>query len=378
MSLFWIAVALASTLTAAQIISIALAWRNITRRGRLGASSPHPPVSVVRPLCGLDAFEAETLASTFTLDYPDYEVILCVAQPYDPVIGLARATMARFPDVKSRLIIGDENISDNPKLNNVVRGWEAAAHDWIILADSNVLMPKDYVGRLLAGFDDRTGLVCGCPIGSRPGNSAADLECAFLNSYEARWQYVADALGRGFAQGKTMCWRREILEAAGGIRALASEPAEDAAATKVVHGQGMKVRLVAGPFEQPLGARQLLAVWQRQLRWARLRRVTFPLFFIPELISTGLWPMLLAGSAAAMINAAIVPPVLLVAVLWYGAEILQCHAANWPLSPRIVAAMLLRDLLLPVLWVDAWLGNDFVWRGHAMSAVAAPNPHPHP
>ncbi len=378
MSIFWVALTLAGVLTGAQLISIALAWRGTTRPGRLAATSARPPLSIVRPLCGLDPFEAETLTSTFTLDYPDYEVILCVAQAQDPVIALARSTMAQFPGVKSRLIIGDEKISDNPKLNNVVRGWEAAAHDWIILADSNVLMPKDYASRLLARFDDQTGLVCGCPIGGRPGNAAADLECAFLNSYEARWQYVADALGRGFAQGKTMCWRREVLEAAGGIRALASEPAEDAAATKVVHGQGMKVRLVAGPFEQPLGERQLQAVWQRQLRWARLRRVTFPLFFIPEVISTGLWPLVLAGVAAGSLGAAIVPPVLLVAVLWYGAEILQCQAAGWPLSWRLIGAMLLRDLLLPVLWVAAWLGNDFVWRGHAMSAVATSSPHPHP
>ena len=378
MTMFWIAVGLAVVPTGAQMLSIALAWRRTTRPGVLAADSPHPPVSIVRPLCGVEAYEAETLASTFTLDYPDYEVILCVAQPYDPVVALARATMARFPHVKSRLIIGDEAISDNPKLNNVARGWAGAAHEWIILADSNVLMPKDYIGRLLARFDDKTGLVCACPIGARPGNAAADLECAFLNSYQARWQYVADALGRGFAQGKTMCWRRGVLESAGGIKALASEPAEDAAATKVVHARGMKVRLVAGPFEQPLGSRALLAVWQRQVRWARLRRVTFPLFFVPEILSTGIWPMLLAGIASALIGAAIVPPVLLVAVLWYGAECLLSQAAGWPLTPRIVAAMVLRDVLLPLLWVDAWLGNDFVWRGHAMRAVAAHGPHDEP
>jgi len=51
-----------------------------------------------------------------------------------------------------------------------------------------------------------------------------------------------------------MMWRREVLDRAGGIRALAAEIAEDAASTKIIRAQGLKVRLVDMPFEQPLGA----------------------------------------------------------------------------------------------------------------------------
>ena len=78
--------------------------------------------------------------------------------------------------------------------------------------------------------------------------------------------------GFGFAQGKTMLWRRADLERAGGIEALAKEVAEDAASTKIVRAAGRKVRLVAQPFPQPLGHRSASEVWNRQLRWARLRR----------------------------------------------------------------------------------------------------------
>ena len=86
---------------------------------------------------------------------------------------------------------------------------DAARHDWIILADANVLMPKDYIQRLLMSWRHRSGLVCSMPLGSRPGNLWAELECAFLNTFEARWQYCAEAFGMGFAQGKSMLWRRE-------------------------------------------------------------------------------------------------------------------------------------------------------------------------
>ena len=102
------------------------------------------------------------------------------------------------------------------------------------MADSNVLMPRDYLQRLLAGWRPDTGLLCSPPIGCQPDGFWAEVECAFLNTYQARWQYAADTLGLGFAQGKTMLWRRRDLERAGGIQALAEEIAEDAAATKLV------------------------------------------------------------------------------------------------------------------------------------------------
>ena len=191
-------------------------------------------------------------------------------------------------------------MSSNPKLNNVLKGWRAAEHDWIVLADSNVLMPRDYIQRLFASWRTDTGLVASPPVGCRPRGVWAELECAFLNTYQARWQYVADALGFGFAQGKTMLWRRADLERAGGIEALAKEVAEDAASTKIVRGAGLKVRLVDRPFAQPLGYRSAAEVWHRQLRWARLRRASFLAYFLPEAFSGGVLPMIaLAGVAPA-------------------------------------------------------------------------------
>ena len=136
--------------------------------------------------------------------------------------------MAEHPDAGARLLIGDERVSSNPKLNNVLKGWRVAKHEWIVLADANVLMPPDYLHLLFAGWRADTGLVASPPIGSRPHGIWAEVECAFLNTYQARWQYVADMFGLGFAQGKTMLWRRADLERAGGIEALAKEVAEDA------------------------------------------------------------------------------------------------------------------------------------------------------
>ena len=95
-----------------------------------------------------------------------------------------------------------------------------------------------------------------------------------------------------------MLWRREILEAGGSIEALGAEIAEDAAATKLIRAQGFNAHLVDRPFQQPLGQRRLRDVWSRQLRWARLRRATFPFFFAPEILTTSLLTFVAAAVAA--------------------------------------------------------------------------------
>ena len=77
-------------------------------------------------------------------------------------------------------------------------------------------------------------MVSAPPIGSHPRGFWAQMECVFLNTYQARWQYVADTIGLGFAQGKTLFYRRSDIEAAGGLRVLAAEAAEDAASTKIM------------------------------------------------------------------------------------------------------------------------------------------------
>src|SRR5215831_18501156 len=272
-------------------VSVA-AWR--CRSGAATKPTAAPPVSVLRPVCGDENFLEETLGSSFRLDFPDYEILFCAARQDDPAVPLVRRLIGNNPGVPARLLVGEDGIGANPKLGNLVKGWDAARYDWIIMADSNVLMPRDFVQRMLAGWRSDTGLVCSMPIGVRPENFWAELECACLNTLQARFQYVSEALGWGFAQGKAMLFRRDIVERAGGIRALAAETAEDAATTKLVRAAGLRVRLVDRPFEQPLGYRRAGEVWARQRRWARLRTASFKQYYLLEALSGGAVPLALA------------------------------------------------------------------------------------
>jgi ceramide glucosyltransferase len=357
------------------LASVAVAIRACRPRPqRDNVSAATPPVSIVLPVCGIENYIEDTLRSAFRLDYPRYELIFCAARPDDPAVPLVRRLMADHPWIDAQLLIGDERISDNPKLNNVFKGWRETAHPFVSICDSNVLLPRDYVQSLFVRFLPDTGLVCSPPIGCRPRGFWAETECAMPNTYQARWQYFADFLGRGFAQGKTLFWRKSDLESAGGIRTLGMESAEDAACTKIVRDLGLRVRLMQPPVRQPLGSRRAIDVWKRQRRWARLRRASFPGYFALEIFSGSMFPLACVIALAWLTQTSLLAPVAVFLGIWYGAEWLLAVKAQWHRSSRSLVCFLLRDLMLPILYANAWFGRGFEWRGHEMRAVENARP----
>ena len=129
----------------------------------------------------------------------------------------------------------------------------------------------------------------------------------------------------------------------------------------------LNAHLVDQPFQQPLGRRRLKDVWSRQVRWARLRRATFPLFFLPEILTTSLFTLAAAGVAAPQFGVNIVSSVAAMAAFWYGAEAILAVIAGWPLTWRMPLAWIARDFLLPLVFAKAWTGHAIVWRGNAMN-----------
>ena len=351
----------------AHLASLSIVLWRARKPSPLPAPADAPGVSVLRPVCGLENYLEETLASSFALGYPNYEIIFCIDAADDPALPLLHRLIKVNPTVCAQIRIGRDSVGANPKLNNLVKGWQAARYDWRIMADCNLLLPPDYIERLMERWAGKVGLVSSPPVGAQPQGIWAELECAFLNTYQARYQLGADQLGMGFAQGKSMLWRRELLENAGGIAALSAEAAEDAAATKIIRRAGGSVRLSHMPFAQPLGARALSDVWRRQLRWARLRRASFTLHFLPELIAGGLMPCA-AVAALASLGALHAGEAIAYGVLWYGVEVALARAVGWPNSLKGTLAIVARDCLLAPLWLAAWAGDGFVWRGNAMSA----------
>lgn len=356
----------AAVLLALHLASVALVLLRPALRPAPDPAVGLPAIALLRPVCGLDPFDAETLGSGFGLDYPDYELVFCCADPDDPVIPLVRDLIAANPATRARLLIGEEMITGNPKLNNLAKGWTATGADWIVMTDSNVILPRDYLRQLLGAWTVGTGMVSSPPVGIRPDGLWGALEGAFLNGHQARWQLAADSLGAGFAQGKTLFTTRALVDRSGGLAGLGRDLAEDVACTKMVRAAGLRVRLVQRPFAQPIGRRELSAVWGRQLRWSRVRWHGFPGLFLIEPLSGPVLPVL-ALTAAAIWGGLPGGVVLLFLALWYGAELFLVRSMGWPCGPRDLAATLLRDLMQPVLWGATFAARGFVWRGTAMA-----------
>lgn len=348
---------------AVQLVSVAIASWRCRKHCKHPAPVSRPGISVIRPLSGLEPYSRDTLRSTFLLHYPAYEILFCVADQHDPVLPLARALIAEHPQQPATILIGKDALGANPKLNNMAKGFRAARFDHIVFTDSNVFLPPDYLDQLMAALESGAGMVSAPPVGRAADSFWAELECAFLNSYQARIQYAVDTLGLGFAQGKTLFFRRADLEH-GGLAKLATEPAEDAAATKLMRATGRRVRL-AGPFVQLIGRRSFVQVWNRQVRWARLRKASFPALFAPEILAGSVPPLLALATGLGILGLPWLLATTLFVVIWYLSELILMRVAGWP---RSLTAMLLRDLLLPAVYVAGLLGRSFEWHGQQLKA----------
>lgn len=355
-------IAFVLAMTLAHVGSCLLVARRTKARRNLTERTEY--VTLLRPVCGVDRFDPVTLESSFHLTWPRYEVIFCAARADDAAVPVVQALIARYPGIPARLLIGDEPMSGNPKLNNLAKGWRAAAGDRVVMADANLLLPPEYIERLMAVDSPDAGLVSSPPIGTEADGLWAEVEAAFLNGNQARLQLLADSLGFGFAQGKTLMWSRDFLEANGGLPALGRNLAEDVAATKLVRAAGRRVRLSHLPFAQPIGRRDLSPVLARQVRWSKVRRDGFGLLFLTEPLNGALLPVLAATLAAGPWGGAGV------AAVFYGAELILCRKMGWPVGALSLPAMMLRDAMIPVIWLATFKGRGIVWRGTSMAPGA--------
>ncbi len=336
---------------------------------RVRNSRARPRVSLIRPVCGLEFDIEATLRSSFSQDYPNYEIWFCASRADDPAASLVQRLIDAHPHVSAHLLIGDTYLSQNPKLNNMAKGWTASTGELVIFADSNLYLRPEYCASVADAFaDGKAVVVSSPPIGAKAESIFGEVECAMLNTHAARWQFAASQVGICFAQGKTLAFRRSAF-GADLMRELAKEPAEDAATTKIVKNMGAALHILAPPYEHPVGPRTARAFWSRHVRWARLRRATFPAVFLFEAAS-GIFPVLALVALSPAIAKEQLALVLLATILaWYSAEYALARALGWRTNAFFLPACLVRDAALPAFYVAAWMSASFEWRGHAVDCA---------
>lgn len=326
------------------------------------------PVSILKPLKGLDFQLEENLESFFRLEYPKFELLFSVASEDDPACAVVKRVASKFPRVRSRIFIGDVRVGGNPKVNNLVKSYQAAVHDWILVSDSNIRVPREYLKVVTQDFDERTGVVTAVVAGAAFGRGfGAPLEATYLNTFYARWTMIAVKLGAPVVIGKSMLFRKSEANRFGGVDVLARYLAEDYMTGVAVKRLGHRVKVMHEPVVQMIGDYTFKEFWSRHVRWGRIRRSQSPLVFPLEPLLS-FWISAALG-AFALSHFGVLRPWETLAVhacVWMSSDLLLMKRMNEEIKPKMLLAWIVRETLHVPLWIHVAMGNTVNWRGNRL------------
>lgn len=327
-----------------------------------GACGDTPPMSVLKPLHGLDEGLERNLRSFFEQEYPGFEVILAVREAGDPAVPLVERLRALYPQVPSALIVTGEPSCPNAKVYSLGCMVAAARFDRLVMSDSDVRAAPDLLRRLAAEWQDPDVGLITCPYRAVPGPSFwSTLEAIGLNTEFLGGVLVARMMeGMRFALGPTLAVRREVLEAIGGMARLEGYLAEDFVLGQLAADGGSTVLLSSASVEHRIGAQAFAANLRHRLRWFRSTRRSRPwgyvgqLFTYPLPLAIALWavrPSWWPVAAAALAARALAAWATAGSVLHDGLT-----RRRWFLLP-------LQDVVSFLTWIAGFFGNEIEWRG---------------
>src|SRR5271167_757019 len=136
------------------LIAIYSSWRYF--RSPVSAPDPSflPPVSILKPVRGLDPDAGENLASFCRLDYPEYEIVFCVDPDDEAVLAVLKKLTGDFPQCRIRVLYGSLRVATNDKVAKLARLVSDAAHEVVVISDSDVRVRPDYLRRVVAPLRD--------------------------------------------------------------------------------------------------------------------------------------------------------------------------------------------------------------------------------
>lgn len=330
-----------------------------------------PPMTILKPVKGLDPELLENLRSFCRQDYPTYGILFGVADPQDPALGVVRQVLAEYPEADARLVPCPEAIGPNGKVSSLQQMAALARHEILVVSDSDTRVAPDYLRRVAAPFaDPRVGLVTALYRGVSPAGLAAHLERLIIHTLFIPGVLIAYLLeGMTFALGATMAVRRKVLEQVGGFAAFAHVLAEDYQMGQRAVAAGYTVALADTVVDCVLGRMPAPHFLTRQIRWARTMRSCRPGGYLGSLIRHGIFLSLLlllvegpTGLALGLLSATIA---LRLAV----AVVVSVRVLRLPDPAQGLWFLPVADALSLLLWALAFAGNTVTWRGRRYRLV---------
>jgi ceramide glucosyltransferase len=339
------------------------AWRFFRGKSISPIHDFSPPVSVVKPVHGVDFASYENYASFCRQGYPDYEILFAVNELSDPAAAVVRQLIQNFPERQIRLLSGAERFGANGKVNNLALLAREARHEIMVMSDGDVRVGENYLHEVVKPLSDsKVGAVTSFYRGIAEKNTAAELEAIgaaggfFPGVLMAWWtEGVKFALGASIATTKT--WLQKI----GGFEPIADLLADDYEVGHRIALAGGRVVLSRERVWTMYPAQSWRGFWEHQLRWARTVRLCRPLSYAALLFTQGLpWAVV----------AAMVAPSLGTAMGFLAAYIVLRMTMAWVVGVWGIGDEVLRrriwwvpfwDAIHFAVWIASFTGNRIVW-----------------
>jgi len=358
---------MAATLVLSILLAGALVFSGLTVIAALRYLSVRPselqspePVSILKPLSGLDLDLESNLRTFFEQEYPAFEILFAVREPDDPAVPVVEKLQREYPNVPSRLLITGEPPYPNAKVFSLDRMLDASAHDLLVMSDSDIRVTPGMLRTIAAEFQDPKLGVSTCPYRAISGASFwSRLEAIGMNTDFLAGILVARMLeGMRFAVGPTIAARRHALESIGGFDRLKDYLAEDFVMGKFAAEAGHAVSLSSYVIEHHIGTspdfRHNAA---HRLRWTRSTRRSRRAGYLGQLFTMPV-PLALLLTAWNPAWWPVLPVTLAIrgVAAWTVAELVLGASLNWLL-------LLLEDIAGFCFWIAGFFGNTITWRG---------------
>jgi ceramide glucosyltransferase len=356
------------TSTGYLVLAMVAAMRFRRERRHPAASEAFPPVTLLKPVCGMEPGLEEHLSSFFEQHYPEYEIIFGARHEDDPALSVVRRISAKYPSVPAKIVIAGEPWRPNAKVCSLVKMYESASHDYLVISDSDVRVNPNYIAEVVQPLlDPRNGMSTCLYRGLPTGGIWSKLEALGMSVEMTAGAIVANLVeGMKFALGPTMAIRRDALDAIGGFEPLADYCSDDYVLGYKVAKSGRNVVMSHHVIDHVVINRDFACSMRHQIRWMKSTRcsrsaghagtaLTFAMpFGILALISAGAmhqWALGVGLFALAYLNRMVLSAV-----------------AGWSVvrDRRAVRSALiypLRDLMGFAFWCASYTGRTIQWRG---------------
>jgi ceramide glucosyltransferase len=335
----------------------------VTRRRR-NLPDFAPPVTIFKPLKGLDEGLEGNLRSFFRLDYPTFQLLFCVADHDDPAIAVVEGLLREFPNQDAKLVVGCPAFGLNPKVVSLAAMDRYRKHELILISDSNVRVRPSYLRESACYLaEPGVGLVTNLFVGVGEVQMGAVLENLALNGFIAGGVAVASVLRVTCVVGKSMLFPARVLEAIGGFAAVRNLMAEDQAIGIRVRKAGYSIRLSHHVIENVNESRSFRWFLNRHSRWYKIRRrLALPAFLLEPLSNLTIIGLVWALSGES-------------GIAWGGLLVLvglgifrDAIQTRWLRGsfPKVRHLLLspVKDLFLLPIWFDALVDQRVNWRGN--------------